>query len=547
MPDLADPFARAALALDLLAVDPGLGGLHLRARAGPVRDRLTARLGHLDEDAQRLHPAMTDTALLGGLDLAATLASGHRVDSKGVLGRPGALVLTMAERTPPGFAARLCARLDASRDNVVIALDEAAAEGEGVPAALSDRLAFSVDLSGVAIGAIPALPEPNLADARRRLARVIAPADLPLQIAELTMAFGIDSPRAALFALRAARAHAALRDMSIGSDDVEAAVALTLAHRATQVPELEEEAETESAPPQDPPQDQSGPDGEDDIPQEMLIAAVAALLPPDLLNATPKVLRGATGDGAGAMRQGNRRGRPLPSRPGRPGSGARIDIVATLRAAAPWQTIRKATARRPGLQIRAADLRLHRFQDTSDRLVIFAVDASGSSALARLAEAKGAVEYLLAEAYARRDHVCLVAFRGTEAEVLLPPTRSLVQTKRRLAELPGGGGTPLAAGLQLAAQEARTARRKGMDPVLCLLTDGRANIALDGTADRQRAPQDALTIGKTLIGLQTLVIDCGTRPSASLKELADTSAAQYLALPRADAARLSRAVSDALG
>ena len=89
----------------------------------------------------------------------------------------------------------------------------------------------------------------------------------------------------------------------------------------------------------------------------------------------------------------------------------------------------------------AGDIRLRRYEERSDRLLIFTVDASGSAALARLAEAKGAIEILLAEAYARRDHVCLIAFRGTEAELLLPPTRSLVQTKRRLAGLPGGGGT----------------------------------------------------------------------------------------------------------
>ena len=121
---------------------------------------------------------------------------------------------------------------------------------------------------------------------------------------------------------------------------------------------------------------------------------------------------------------------------------------------APRHPGRRSAARRPGhdrlLELRADDIRLKQAQERSDRLLIFTVDASGSSALARLAEAKGAVELLLAQAYARRDHVALVAFRGAGAEVLLPPTRSLVQTKRRLAGLPGGGGTPLASGLAAA-------------------------------------------------------------------------------------------------
>ncbi|WP_397544794.1 VWA domain-containing protein, partial [Roseovarius salis] len=130
------------------------------------------------------------------------------------------------------------------------------------------------------------------------------------------------------------------------------------------------------------------------------------------------------------------------SRPGHPDGRARIDVVATLRAAVPWQRLRRArrdTGQR--VIIHPGDIRLRRYEDRSDRLLIFTVDASGSAAMARLAEAKGAVEMLLVQAYARRDHVAVVAFRGKGAEILLPPTRSLVQAKRRLAGMPGGGGT----------------------------------------------------------------------------------------------------------
>ena len=168
--------------------------------------------------------------------------------------------------------------------------------------------------------------------------------------------------------------------------------------------------------------------------------------------------------------------------------------------------------------------------------------------LARLAEAKGAVELLLAQAYARRDHVALIAFRGTGAEVLLPPTRSLVQTKRRLAALPGGGGTPLAAGLEAAMTQALQAQRRGMTPTICLLTDGRANIARDGAPNRAQAAMDAETTARLIRAahLDALVIDSGNRPSDALRHLATTLAAPYLAMPRADAARLSTAVGAAL-
>jgi magnesium chelatase subunit D len=93
-----------------------------------------------------------------------------------------------------------------------------------------------------------------------------------------------------------------------------------------------------------------------------------------------------------------------------------------------------------------------RFKQRRETTTIFVVDASGSAALHRLAEAKGAVELLLADCYVRRDRVAMLAFRGKGAELMLPPTRSLVRAKRSLAGLPGGGGTPLAAGMDAAAR-----------------------------------------------------------------------------------------------
>jgi magnesium chelatase subunit D len=213
--------------------------------------------------------------------------------------------------------------------------------------------------------------------------------------------------------------------------------------------------------------------------------------------------------------------------------------------------LRRSTASRPDavLLVRASDIRLKRFRETSDRVLIFAVDASGSAAFARLAEAKGAVELLLAQAYARRDHVSLLAFRGHAAELILPPTRSLVQTKRRLAGVPGGGGTPLASALQLALATASQARARGMTPTIALLTDGRGNIALDGTPNRDRAEEEATRLARSIraAGFPALVIDVANRPQAGLRGLAVQMDAPYIALPRADAHRLSAALSSALG
>lgn len=554
MADPTAPFTRATTALALLAIDPGgLGGIMVRARSGPVRDAFGAMFANLPMPLTRLHPRVSDEALFGGLDLSATLSAGRIVQEKGLLEPVSALILTMAERSPPQLAARLALTLDQGRGHCLIALDEGAEQDESAPPALTERLAFFVDLGEVALGDITGFgPEPEELDqARVNLQSVIIDPEILTQITAISMQLGIDSLRAPLFALRAARAHAALNGhVSVENDDIEAGCALTLAHRATQFPQPQDTAPPVPQPPETEQDNQS--QTEDDslqLPEQLLLDAIRALLPDDLLAriAATHARRG-TGSGSGAAKKGNRRGRPLPARAGRLGNGARIDIVATLRAAAPWQVIRVKTDTKPGLHIRPADIRLKRFEDKSDRLLIFTVDASGSAALARLAEAKGAVELLLAQAYARRDHVALIAFRGTTAEILLPPTRSLVQTKRRLAALPGGGATPLAAGLQAAMELADQARRRGLTPTIALLTDGRANIALDGSANRALAAEDALKLARALraTGVDGIVIDTGNRPEPGLKTLSQTLGGTYLALPRADAKRLSVAMAAVL-
>ncbi len=536
-------------ALQVLAADPtGLRGLWLRARAGPVRDRFLAALAVAMPDTARIHPGTGDEALYGGLDLAATLAGGQAVRHAGLLTRPGALILTMAERCPPGLAARLGAALDDGA-HCLIALDEGAGPDESLPSALTERLGLFVDLDDVALADCGAMhvthPGPLAAvphEATDALTRVAA-------------ALGIASLRAPLLARAAAAALAAIDGRVTSDDDLRRAAELTLAHRGF-APEADED---QSAEPPPPPPDSPDPGDSDRqpgddlrLPDDILLDAVRAALPPDLLArlAAGRAARAAKGaSGSGAARKGNRRGRPLPARAGRLDGQARIDIVATLRTAAPWQRMRRAATGRDGLELRADDIRLKRYQETSDRLLIFTVDASGSAALARLAEAKGAVELMLAQAYVRRDHVALIAFRGQSADLLLPPTRSLVQTKRRLAGLPGGGGTPLAAGLKAVLDLAILTRGRGMTPSIALLTDGRANIALDGSADRATADADATRLARAIraTGIPGIVIDTGNRPTPALALLAHTLDAPYLPLPRADAQRLTAVLTGALG
>jgi magnesium chelatase subunit D len=194
--------------------------------------------------------------------------------------------------------------------------------------------------------------------------------------------------------------------------------------------------------------------------------------------------------------------------------------------------------------VQRADLRIQRREQRRGTTTIFAIDASGSQAMHRLAEAKGAVELLLAECYVRRDRVAVLAFRGPGAELLLPPTRSLARAKRSLAALPGGGGTPLAAGIEAARELAAQIGRAGDTPVVVFLTDGRANVARDGGPGRAHATEDALAAATAfrLEGHSALLIDTSPQASDGARELAGRMGAAYVPLPHAGAQGLSQAV-----
>jgi magnesium chelatase subunit D len=167
--------------------------------------------------------------------------------------------------------------------------------------------------------------------------------------------------------------------------------------------------------------------------------------------------------------------------------------------------------------------------------------------LYRLAEAKGAVELLLAESYARRDRVALIAFRGQGTDVLLPPTRALARAKKVLAALPGGGGTPMAHAIETALEQGIAAQRAGSAPLIVMLTDGRANIARDGTPGRAKAEQDALEAGRRFAALRmpALFVDTSVRGEPMARRIADAMQARYILLPNADAAALGGLVRTA--
>lgn len=579
---VAPAWGQAILVAALLAIDPaGLGGVRVRSQAGPVRDRWLAYLRALlpaDLPMRRVPLGIADGRLLGGLDLAATLQAGKPIAERGVLADAdgGLLILAMAERLGSGTAAQLAAVLDrhevvAERDGFtlrtparcgMVALDEGLTEDERPPPALLDRLAFRLDIDPIRVRETDgeAVTVEAVVAARGRLTTLTTPETAFESLAATAHALGIDSVRGPLLALKAARASAALFGReAVDVDDLTLAARLVLAPRATQLPaESPEEVPEEQEPPPDPPDGEPPPDADDEQAAEapplddLVLEAAQAAIPEGLL-AMLKLgaVRGRadTAGRTGAVKQGNGRGRPAGTRRGEPKSGHRLNVLETLRSAAPWQPIRRRTraeaGRRPvRVEVRRDDFRITRIKQRTATTTIFVVDASGSAALQRLAEAKGAVELLLADCYVRRDQVALIAFRKTEAELLLPPTRSLVRAKRSLAGLPGGGGTPLAAGLVAAAMLADDVKRRGHSPVVVLLTDGKANIGQDGKPGRPQAEADALTAGQALrlAGHTALLVDTAPRPSDKARRLAEAMAAIYLPLPYADARSLSQAV-----
>lgn len=575
------------------------------------------RCSHNTPKVHRLPLNASDDRLLGGLDLVATLAMGRPVAEAGLLARAhgGVLLATMAERMTTAVSSRLCAVIDTGRVQfardglqaqadaqfVLVALDEGAADDERPPAALMDRLAFRLDLRQISPRIVGDLDAP-LPKALDDASVSAAPLDVTINeeqisaLCNVALAFGIDSMRAAQLAVAAARTSAMLFGRAqVAEEDITLAAELVLAPKAKSLPnaapqpddsqpaadESDDDAANADKPPQDN-QPQQQPDPQETTPpdkknadseppkdasrdrqepmEDRVLEAAQAAIPADLLAQLQTAMLASSasagqrsGGSAGRQQLSNLRGRPLASRRGDPKSGARLDVLATLRAAAPWQTIRRAErahahiaskAKQPPLLIRRDDWHVARRAHRSETLTLFAVDASGSAALHRLAEAKGAVELLLAECYVRRDQVAVVSFRGKLAETLLAPTRSLVRAKRSLASLPGGGGTPLAAGIDMAYLLAVSAQRRGMSPTLVFLTDGRANIARDGTPGRPQAAADALAAAKRLRtgGFNVLMIDTSPEPQDAAKALADAMRGRYLGLPYAGARAISAAV-----
>lgn len=576
-----DARTQAELAAALLAIDPiGFGGAVVRAPRADIAESWVAMVRSLLVEGTavaRLPISIPDDRLLGGLDLAMTLATGRPVVERGLLARTdgGVLILPCAERASETLIARLTSVLDTQRTAprgpfageptparvAIIALDEGDGVDERTAAALTDRLAFHLTLSSEVSPDGALFAPTDLRAARASFPQVTISEARITTLVTVALAFGIDSLRAVSFAVRVARGAAALDGRrTVSDDDCQVAAALVLGPRATRLPAPSEaSAEPEPPPPPSDPADAESERDEMPSPEELqaledlMIQAMQATLPIGLTIEAPSQgpRQGGSAGRSGDDRAGGLRGRQVGTRRGDPRGGGRLDLLETLRAAAPWQRLRPPIAGQDGrvlVRVRPDDFRIRRLIEPTGTTAIFVVDASGSAALHRMAEAKGAVELLLAEAYSRRDEVGLIAFRGNAAEVLLPPTRAIAAAKRALAALPGGGGTPLASAIDRARELAVHARRTGNDTVVVFLTDARANIARDGSPGRPQAEADALASASALrvLGGTTVLIDTSPRPSEMAQRMAEAMGARYVALPRTDAQGIHAAVAAAM-
>jgi len=602
----------AKQALMLLAVDPSLGGVVIPSAVGSGKSTLARAFADILPEGTPfvdLPLNVTEDRLIGGVDLEATLATGQRVVQHGVLSRAhkGVLYVDSLSLLDSSAVSHI---MDAMSRGVVLVEREGLSEvhpadfmlvgtydpsdGE-VRMGLLDRIGIIVPFAtqndyrarkkivSIVLGIRDAEDTQDelrmlrglIEAAREQLSHVSMTKEQIKGLIQTAISLGVEGNRVDIFTIRCAIASAALAQRTeVDDEDLKLAVKLVLVPRATRMPEREAteeemqapdeppeeeapETEDENAPPDEPDADADEEQEETpDMIEELMMDALETELPDNILNISLASKKKAKSGSRGEALN-NRRGRFVRAQEGEMKSG-KVALIPTLISAAPWQKTRKAEKEKKGIKtgalvINKEDVKIKKFRDKSGTLFIFMVDASGSMALNRMRQAKGAVASLLQNAYVHRDQVALISFRGKQAQVLLPPSQSVDRAKRELDVLPTGGGTPLASALITAWETAKQARTKGISQIMfVLITDGRGNIPLAAAYDptAEKAPKEelekeieaiALTIQAD--GVASIVVDTQMNylSRGEAPKLAQKLGGRYFYLPNAKAEQIVEA------
>ena len=562
----------AKLALILVACERRIGGVLLRGEKGSAKTTLARGLAALlpgNAPFVELPIGATEDRVIGTLDLAAALTGGEKRFDPGLLHAADGGVLYVDEiNLLPDHLVDVLLDVAASGVNRIeregvshshpsrfvligsmnpeegdlrpqlldrfgLAVDvRTPAAGHERSSALQRRLAFDVDPQGVASSF--AAEEADVASRLAGYRSAVVPGELVESVAGLCAAAGAEGLRADLTICRAAGALAGWEGRPEADvSDARRVAPLALAHRARRDP-LDPPGR-DDARVADAMDEHLGPDPESGS-DERVASPTDAAAPP-----LPS-LRRLDGEGGGRRAagpaSGGGRGRTIGHR----------DPNGPVTAVAVGATVRYAAARRAGVDperdlpeparlVEPTDVRQAVRQPRSSHLIVMAVDASGSmGATQRMEAAKGAVIALLRDAYQRRDLVSVVSFRGDDAQVLLKPTSSVEVARARLAELPTGGRTPLAAGLRTALSVATASGRAGgHQPLLVVITDARATAGPEGAEPFQASIEVASEVRRA--GVPAVVIDAetaagsGAAPRLGLAgELAAAMGASYVSL-----------------